>query len=256
MDRIAVTLFAFVFSNFSSSHYCLKTMPNLFLADEPTSGIDSKMSENVMTAIASLARERDIPCLCTLHQPRSSIWHMLDSVILMAPGGWVCYTGSRKNVLDFFSSLGYMCPGQTNPAEFLIDLVSIDPEDNLQAERDVERIKKLAYAFSQHTKEQSKTRLTAEKVCSVSNSIHFVNATEIAASRHPLRPVRRFGALFLRSLRQNLRSTGLNVFRLAISTGTALLLSQIFPSITKGEPHRKSVADRVALLSFGVINSK
>ena len=233
----------------------LVSMPNLLIADEPTSGIDSKMSENVMAAIASLARQRQIRCLCTLHQPRSSIWHMLDSVILMAAGGRVIYSGSRKDALLYFSSLGYECPSQTNPAEFLIDLVSVDPENMVQAAKDLQRVKKLTFAFFQHAKERRSKSLNAEKVCSISDSLHMVNSTQVSASRHPFRVIRRFGALFLRSWRQNFRSTALNVFRLGISTGTALLLSQIFPSVSKGEAAKpKSVVDRVALLSFGVIN--
>lgn len=233
----------------------LVSMPNLLVADEPTSGIDSKMSENVMTAIASLARQRQIPCFCTLHQPRSSIWHMLDSVILMATGGKIIYTGSRKDAILYFSSLGYECPSQTNPAEFLIDLVSVDPENVVQAVKDTERINKLAYEFTQYTRKQTKTSLSSKSnVCSIFNSILPVDSKKIAASRHPFRAIRRFGALFKRSWRQNFRYTFLNVFRLGVSTGTALLLAQIFPSVTKGGAQPKSVADRVALLSFGVIN--
>lgn len=226
----------------------------MFIADEPTSGIDSKMAENVMSTIATMARERQIPCFCTMHQPRSSIWHMLNSVILVAPGGKICYIGKRNEALDYFTRLGYECPKETNPAEFLIDLVSIDPENQEQAREDQNRINKLAYAFAIHNSKKAQMK-TAEKECSVTQSIHSLNSTQLAARRHPFRIIRRFGALFRRSLRQNIRSTLLNVFRLLVSTGTAMLLSQIFPTVAKGEnPKPKSVVDRVALLSFGVIN--
>jgi ABC-2 type transporter len=231
-------------------------MPDLFIADEPTSGIDSKMSENVMNAIVSLARERQIPCFCTLHQPRSSIWHMLDSIIVMAPGGNICYAGSRKEALSYFSSLGYDCPNQTNPAEFVVDLVSIDHDDKEQARKDLQRISELASAFSHRTKEIKRARSSPDLLCTITDSIHHAHGSKTRIIHRPLRVLRRFGALFLRSWRQNVRSTSLNAFRLAVSIGTALLLSQIFPSIGgKGEtPTSNSVADRVALLSFGVIN--
>ncbi|CAB9528087.1 Putative white-brown complex homolog protein 30 [Seminavis robusta] len=242
----------------------LVTMPHLFIADEPTSGIDSKMSENVMAAIASLARERQIPCFCTLHQPRSSIWHMLDAVILMAPGGRICYAGPREDVLGYLSSVGYDCPSLTNPAEFVVDLVSVDPENVEQAAKDSKRIEELAATFARYTKEQQSTNggttctivsddsLPVSKAQQQTSSVVEIDDTK---QRHPFRAVRRFGALFRRSWRQNIRSTFLNAFRLLISTGTALMLSQIFPSIAKGEPPQpKSVVDRVALLSFGVIN--
>jgi len=232
----------------------LVSMPNLLVADEPTSGIDSTMSENVMSAIATLVRQRQIPCFCTLHQPRSSIWHMLDSVILMAPGGRVVYIGHREDALPYFASLGFACPAETNPAEFLVDLVSIDPENATQALIDEDRIQLLAYAFSRYMKERSTVRARAQRVCSISESVYKIDRRKIDASQHPFRPIRRLGALFLRSWRQNFRSTALNIFRLGTSMGTALLLSQIFPSVSKGIAQPKSVVDRVALLSFGVIN--
>lgn len=231
-----------------------QTQPHLFIADEPTSGIDSKMAENVMSTIVKMARDRQIPCFCTMHQPRSSIWHMLDSVILMAPGGKVCYIGSRKDAVHYFASLGHDCPPETNPAEFLIDLVSIDPENQVQALKDQQRINKLAYEFLAYTSKKSGT-WRAEKDRLSEDPVRSLDAFEVTAKCHPFRIVRRFGALFRRSLRQNIRSTALNIFRLFLSTGTAMLLSQIFPSIAKGEdPKPKSVVDRVALLSFGVIN--
>ena len=52
----------------------LVTNPTLFLADEATSGLDSAQAQKVFNAIAKSARGRNIPCICTLHQPRASIW--------------------------------------------------------------------------------------------------------------------------------------------------------------------------------------
>ncbi len=59
-------------------------------------------------------------------------------VILLAPGGKCCYIGNRTEVMEYFATLGYPCPTETNPAEFLIDLVSIDYEDPEQAQKDLE----------------------------------------------------------------------------------------------------------------------
>jgi hypothetical protein len=70
-----------------------------------------------------------IPAIVVLHQPRSSVWHSLDSVMLMAAGGRVVYHGARSNAVRYFTRLGYTCPEMTNHAEYLIDLVAIDPED-------------------------------------------------------------------------------------------------------------------------------
>ena len=59
----------------------LITTPKLLLADEPTTGLDSSQAEKVMSLIAKVAKEKRIPSICTLHQPRASIWKKLDSFI-------------------------------------------------------------------------------------------------------------------------------------------------------------------------------
>ena len=88
--------------------------------------MDSTQAEKVVRLIANLARERDVPSVCTLHQPKASIWRALDVCILLAPGGKMCHAGSADGATAFFGLIGYECPRDTNPTEFLIDLVTID----------------------------------------------------------------------------------------------------------------------------------
>jgi hypothetical protein len=57
-----------------------------------------------------------------------------------------------------------------------------------------------------------------------------------------------------KSWRQNVRDGRLNLFRLAASIGQALFFAQKYRSVRPGPPTAKSIADRTALLSFGVIN--
>jgi ABC-type multidrug transport system ATPase subunit len=57
----------------------LITEPKIFLADEPTTGLDSAQAEKVVKLIAVLAKERSVPSICTLHQPKSTIWQTLVS---------------------------------------------------------------------------------------------------------------------------------------------------------------------------------
>lgn len=94
----------------------LITTPKLLLADEPTTGLDSSQAAKVMTLISKVSKKKMIPTICTLHQPRTSIWQMLDSFILLAPGGKVCYVGMQNDAHHYFSKIGYKCPSETNPA--------------------------------------------------------------------------------------------------------------------------------------------
>jgi ABC-type multidrug transport system ATPase subunit len=239
----------------------LLTEKQLVLADEPTSGLDSSMSAKVMNLMKDLAVERDIPCICAVHQPRSSIWHQLDSFILVAPGGNVCYAGDCHEAVQYFSDLGFRCPSETNPAEFFVDLVSVDTEDPMAAAEDRARIEHLATAFRRHQQKQWSSgghnkpiRITEEDEVRSSK----VNAP--SPSRRGRRLgllgfnwIPRFGALLQRSWRQNIRNHAVNTFRLVASSLNAVLLAEIFPTVRGPIPTVNSVADRVALLSFGAI---
>ena len=220
----------------------LISTPQLFLADESTTGLDSSQAVKIVKLIVDLAKERQIPALLSLHQPRASIWKMLDSFILLAPGGKVCYFGPRQQALSYFQELGYECPPETNPAEFYIDLVSVDTEDPEAAKKDEDRIEHLVRAF-QVSQEQEKEQQNVPTI-SKSNGASVDRKT----------PIRRFAALLLRSWRQNFRNTNYNLARLTASVGCSVLFSQIFKSVRDDVPYARSIADRTALLSFGVIN--
>jgi ABC-type multidrug transport system ATPase subunit len=56
--------------------------------------------------------------ICTIHQPRSDIFHLFDSVLLLSKGKMVYY-GETKEVTGYFQSLGYQCPEKCNPADFI-----------------------------------------------------------------------------------------------------------------------------------------
>lgn len=233
----------------------LLSTPRLFLADEPTTGLDSSQAGKVVHLIGQLAKERHIPCVASLHQPRASIWRMLDSFILLGPGGRVCYMGNRKDATSYFARLGYKCPPETNPAEYFIDLMSIDTEDPVDAVKDEARIEELANAFARHMAKNEQLH-GSERIWQPprKNSNLLSQFTNNRSSIHPVRWVRRFMALLQRSWRQNVRNNKINALRLLAAVGNSFLFSQIFATVKKGVPTAKSIADRVALLSFGVIN--
>jgi ABC-type multidrug transport system ATPase subunit len=226
----------------------LLTEKQLVLADEPTSGLDSSMSAKVMNLMKELAVERDIPCLCAVHQPRSSIWHKLDSFILMAPGGNVCFAGDCHKAVQYFADLGFECPGETNPAEFFVDLVSVDTEDPVAAAKDMARIEHLAAAFRGHQQKQ----WSGNKQVRIKEEVRSMNGSP-SRRLGILGWIPRFGALLRRSWRQNIRNHAVNLFRLVASSLNAVLLAEIFPTVRGPIPTVNSVADRVALLSFGAI---
>lgn len=107
----------------------------ILIADEPTSGLDAFQADLVVAKLKELASLTGSIVMCSLHQPRSASMHRVDDLLLMVPGGRVAYHGPMSSCLEHFRRLGHVCPAHHSPAEFLVDLVSVDnsSEDTRQA---------------------------------------------------------------------------------------------------------------------------
>jgi ABC-type multidrug transport system ATPase subunit len=81
--------------------------------------------QSVMKGLKQIA-ESGRTVIVTLHQPRSDIYHLLDNLIVLAKGGRMVYTGPRDTVESTFQLQGHTIPEHFNPADFLLDVVSVD----------------------------------------------------------------------------------------------------------------------------------
>jgi len=125
----------------------LVTDPSLLFLDEPTSGLDAFNALNVMYTLRQLA-SRGRTIVSTIHQPRSNIFVMFDYLCILSLGE-VMYFGPAADAVTYFSALHFPCPSQFNPADYFIDLVSVDPR-NPEAE---EKSRKRIEYFSERHKE-------------------------------------------------------------------------------------------------------
>ncbi|KAI8609206.1 P-loop containing nucleoside triphosphate hydrolase protein [Chytriomyces sp. MP71] len=99
--------------------------PAILLLDEPTSGLDASSARNMMTTLKAIAAEgRTV--ICTIHQPRSDIFPLLDRILLLARGGRVVYQGPGSSLVPHLASQGHQLPELTNPADFALDMSSVD----------------------------------------------------------------------------------------------------------------------------------
>jgi len=99
--------------------------PLVLLLDEPTSGLDVWTASSVLEVLRVLADEgRTI--IMTAHQCRSDAFQTFDKVLLLTRGGSVAYSGEGRNVLAHFKNLGFDCGLHTNPADFILDLITVN----------------------------------------------------------------------------------------------------------------------------------
>ncbi|KAJ2773850.1 hypothetical protein IWQ57_001101 [Coemansia nantahalensis] len=102
----------------------LVTDPSILVLDEPSSGLDSSSAEMVISLTKEMSRERNLCTMMTIHQPSAEMVAQFDKLILLAQGKLV-YMGPAADAVPYFESLGHP-QTNPNPANFFIDLMTID----------------------------------------------------------------------------------------------------------------------------------
>ena len=107
------------------------TQPTNQPTNQPTTCVHvHAQAEQVVRVLASLARERGIAVVMSVHQPRASIFAQLDDVHVLGPGGITLFHGpaskGRRSLLALLATADVPCPPGTNPAEAVLDAVSVD----------------------------------------------------------------------------------------------------------------------------------
>lgn len=107
-------------------------LPSIIFLDEPTTGLDSAISYEVMFTVRHLASQNRT-IICTIHQPSPQTYSLFDKLLLLGKGR-VLYYGDAQQAVSFFSQSPfafYYLPG-SNAAEYVIALGSgsIPAQDN------------------------------------------------------------------------------------------------------------------------------
>uniref|UniRef100_A0A673KSF7 ATP-binding cassette sub-family G member 8 n=1 Tax=Sinocyclocheilus rhinocerous TaxID=307959 RepID=A0A673KSF7_9TELE len=124
--------------------------PGILILDEPTSGLDSFTAHNLVITLYRLARGNRL-VLLSVHQPRSDIFQLFDLVVLLSSGSAV-YCGQAKDMVPYFTSLGYPCPRYCNPSDYYVDLISIDRRSPEKEAQCLEKARMLAAQFVEKVK--------------------------------------------------------------------------------------------------------
>lgn len=113
----------------------LVTNPSLIFLDEPTTGLDTFTAMHLLTILKNLTK-LGVTVVFSIHQPRSSIFFLFDTLLLLNGFGEEAYFGPAQDAMTFMSSLGITTNRPDNPADFLLDSVSVvraaeelNPED-------------------------------------------------------------------------------------------------------------------------------
>jgi ABC-type multidrug transport system ATPase subunit len=78
--------------------------PAVLFIDEPTSGLSSRDSENIMDLLKELCLKGKL-IFVVIHQPSSDIFKMFDSLLVLDKGGYPIYSGNPVDSLVYFRKM-------------------------------------------------------------------------------------------------------------------------------------------------------
>ncbi len=121
--------------------------PSILFVDEPTSGLSSRDSENVMDLLRELALKGKL-IFVVIHQPSSDIYKMFDKMIILDTGGYLIYYGNPVEAVMYFKRLDAQinsdvgeCPvcGNVNP-ELIFNIIEAKVVDEFGRYTDKRKI--------------------------------------------------------------------------------------------------------------------
>jgi len=121
--------------------------PAVLFVDEPTSGLSSRDSENIMDLLKELTLRGKL-IFTVIHQPSSDIFKMLDKLFILDQGGYPIYYGNPVESIVYFKSLVNQvnlteseCPhcGNVNPEQIfnIIEAKVVDEYGNETSHRKI-----------------------------------------------------------------------------------------------------------------------
>jgi len=142
--------------------------PSVLFVDEPTSGLSSRDSENIMDLLKELALKGKL-IFVVIHQPSSDIYKMFDKLMILDVGGYPIYYGNPVDAVSYFKRLVYHVNaeesecghcGNVNPEQIfnIIESKVLDEYGNLTYNRKVSPV-----TWNSHYKELIETEIHSDK---------------------------------------------------------------------------------------------
>ncbi|MGL5891294.1 MAG: ATP-binding cassette domain-containing protein, partial [Bacteroidia bacterium] len=121
--------------------------PSVLFVDEPTSGLSSRDSENIMDLLKELALKGKL-VFVVIHQPSSDIFKMFDRLLILDNGGFPIYYGNPIDAVVYFKKVvnhansdesECLACGNVNPEQIfsIIESKVVDEYGNLTRNRKV-----------------------------------------------------------------------------------------------------------------------
>ncbi|MFY0652512.1 MAG: ATP-binding cassette domain-containing protein [Cyclobacteriaceae bacterium] len=98
--------------------------PSVLFVDEPTSGLSSRDSENIMDLLKELSLKGKM-VFVVIHQPSSDIFKMFDKLVILDVGGYQIYYGNPIEAVTYFKNIVDMIDKEQSSC---IECGNVNPE--------------------------------------------------------------------------------------------------------------------------------
>src|SRR3954470_21865941 len=228
-------------------------MSDVYLFDEPTSGLSSKDSEHVIEIVRSMAHNKII--IVTIHQPSSKLFQLFHKAILLDKGGRLVFFGTPTEMLRYFAEAEHQhqfgaelgaCPscGTTRP-EFIFDVLEtplrdlsgdIIYEENSRGQLVAAR--RYSPEFWRDKYEAFRLIQDVKQVSLRKEPASLLPATPAQRKRQPIRwrdEWTQFRTVLRRAFTSKLRNRGNVIITLGVAPVLALLIATILRYSDSGE---------------------
>lgn len=223
--------------------------PSVIFADEPTTGLDAFQAEMVMETLRQLAQAGHT-VVCSIHQPRGSIYTKFDDLILLSEGAVVYAGPAQEEPLVYFAEQGFVCQEHVNPAEFFADLISIDYSSSESEHLSRKRIDDMIEVFANKFSTMPDLKDGNLEFGMETDKVSMKSRRKAVTSKVGL--WKQFQLLLKRAWMQATRDGPTNKVRARMSIASALIFGSIFWRMGLSQT---SIQDRMGLLQVAAINT-
>jgi len=109
--------------------------PAVLFMDEPTSGLAATDADDLIENLQRVAKEENLPIVCTIHAPSQQTFERFDDVLIMGLGGIPAFYGRRRMAVSYVRQvLGTGPAKRQNDADYILE--SVRNGEDAQAARD------------------------------------------------------------------------------------------------------------------------
>ncbi|MGE0077890.1 MAG: ATP-binding cassette domain-containing protein [Bacteroidales bacterium] len=152
--------------------------PSILFVDEPTSGLSSRDSENVMDLLRELTLKGKL-IFVVIHQPSSDIYKMFDNMVILDTGGYMIYYGNPVEAVMYFKRLDMQinsdvgeCPvcGNVNP-ELIFNIIEARVVDEFGRYTPTRKVS--PHKWEEHFKENLRLQSIADETVEPPRSLNI-----------------------------------------------------------------------------------